>query len=207
MRVRAPVSAKVIRQSAMSVRQVLDLAPRAEHEVVGHRLVVAQEVVLDHVRPVAQAEHEVLVAVVGVVAHHVPQDRPVPDPGHRLGQDVGGAGEPQPLTAAEQDDLHSASLPDTGGPTSASVGSGTTNRVRPASSGSCGHDLGREVPGEDEELVRAACRRGRPGRGSGCRVPGRYRPCLAGDRSTVNGSASTVTPAALSRVTARVGAP
>ena len=66
-------------------QQLHRLAAVREHEVVGDRLVVVEEVVLDGVGLVAEAEDEVLVPVVGVVAHHVPQDRPVADGHHRLG--------------------------------------------------------------------------------------------------------------------------
>ena len=134
-------------------REVLHLASPGEHEVVGHRLVVVEEVVLDHVRPVAETEHEVAVAVVGVVAHHVPQDRPVPDPGHGLGQDVGRAGEPEPLAAAEQDDLHGAILGGSGRPDLGELGE-WHDEARPAGElGQLGDDLQREVPGQDQQLV------------------------------------------------------
>ena len=60
MVVSSPVSAKVIRQSAMSEPQELHPpAALGQHEVVGHRLVVVEEVVLDRVGPVAEAEDEV----------------------------------------------------------------------------------------------------------------------------------------------------
>src|SRR3954454_13959462 len=86
--------------------EVLDLVAVGQDEVVRDGLVVVQEVVLDRIGPVAEAEDEVTVAVVGVVAHDVPQDRPVADPGHGLGQTVGMLAEPQPLATAEEDDLH-----------------------------------------------------------------------------------------------------
>ena len=57
-------------------------------------------------RPVAQAEDEVAVAEVGVVAHDVPQDRPVADRDHRLGDRLAVLAQAQPAAPAEQDDLH-----------------------------------------------------------------------------------------------------
>jgi hypothetical protein len=55
-----------------------------EDEIVEQRLVVVQEVLLDHVALVAQAENELVVPPGGVVAHDVPEDRPVADGDHRL---------------------------------------------------------------------------------------------------------------------------
>ncbi len=79
-----------------------------EHEVVRERLLVVEEVVLDDVGLVAQAEDELLVPEVRVVAHHVPQDGPVPDRDHRLGQELRVVPQAQSLAAAEQNDLHDA---------------------------------------------------------------------------------------------------
>src|SRR6266508_4326629 len=80
-----PVSAKVMCQSWMSLESNWIPAALGEDEVVGQRLVVGEEVALHQVAPVAQAQQEVALAVVRVVAHHVPEDRPVADDGHRLG--------------------------------------------------------------------------------------------------------------------------
>ena len=188
MRVRAPVSANVIRQSAMSrAQQVLDLAPRAEHEVVGHRLVVAQEVVLDHVRPVAEAEHEVLVAVVGVVAHHVPQDRPVPDRVIGLGRTslLSRRRRPwppqnrttfMPLGAPRRGSLDDLDAP----------GSGRRGGCRPRAAARAGPRSRAAGSTAGSRRRRAGRRRGASGGRIGMRVPGVNRPCLYGLRSTVN---------------------
>ena len=56
-----------------------------EDEVVGECLVVVEEVLLDHVALVAEADDEVVVPEVRVVLHDVEQDRPVGDGHHRLG--------------------------------------------------------------------------------------------------------------------------
>src|SRR6185312_10219457 len=77
-----------------------------EHEVVRHGLVVVEEVLLDDVPAVAKAEHEVAVAEVRVVAHHVPEHRSRADRRHRLGHAPGELAHPEALTAAEQHDLH-----------------------------------------------------------------------------------------------------
>ena len=96
-----------------------------KHEVVGQRLVVGEEEVLDHLGLVAEAEHEVGEAEVRVVLHHVPEDRPVADLDHRLGDDVGGLAHPEPLPTAEDDDFHTCY------PTFDRIGRGST-ATRPA---------------------------------------------------------------------------
>jgi hypothetical protein len=55
--------------------------------------------------------YEVLVAVVGVVLHDVPQDRAIPDRHHRLGQRLVVLAQAQPEAAAEQNHLHDACRP------------------------------------------------------------------------------------------------
>ena len=69
------------------------------------RLVV-QEEVLDDVRLVAEAEHEILVPVLAVVLHHVPQDRLMADRDHRLRDALGVLADAGAKPAAEQNDLH-----------------------------------------------------------------------------------------------------
>jgi hypothetical protein len=59
-----------------------------EHEIVGDFFLVVQEVLLDDVAAIAEAEDEVLVAEVRVVLHHVPENRPIPDGHHGLGNIV-----------------------------------------------------------------------------------------------------------------------
>ena len=84
----------------------LHVTPPRQHEVVGDRLVVVHEVTFDMVGAVAEAEDEVLVAVVGVVLHQVPEHRPVPDTDHRLGQRPGMLPDAHALSSAEQNDFH-----------------------------------------------------------------------------------------------------
>ena len=59
-----------------------------EDEVVRQALAVIQEVVLDDIRAISEAEHEVAMSVVGVVLHDVPQYRAIPDVDHGLGDAV-----------------------------------------------------------------------------------------------------------------------
>jgi hypothetical protein len=53
-----------------------------EDEVVRDAFVVSAEIVLNEVRPVPQAKDEVLMPVVGVILHYVPDNRPVADRHH-----------------------------------------------------------------------------------------------------------------------------
>jgi hypothetical protein len=85
--------------------QQLDVAA-PQHEVVRGRLVVVEEVVLDVVGAVAEAEHEVGVPEVRVVAHDVPDQRARADRRHRLGQVGEAVAHPHAVAAAEQHDLH-----------------------------------------------------------------------------------------------------
>ena len=73
----------------------------AEHEVGGRRLVVVQEEVLDVMSAMPEAQDEVVVSEVGVVAHDVPQQRPRTHWMHGFGQVV-ALGQPP----TEQHDLH-----------------------------------------------------------------------------------------------------
>jgi hypothetical protein len=100
--------------------QQLDvLTALAQHEVVGVRLLVVEEVVLHRPGAVAQAQDELGVPEVGVVPHDVPQHRTVADGHHRLGRRVVARPDAQPQPATEQHDLHGST---------SSRGSGTTSR-------------------------------------------------------------------------------
>src|SRR5262249_8942382 len=74
--------------------------------VVGDPFLVVEKEFLDYVGLVAQAQDEVLVAVVGVVLHQVPEDRPVADLHHRLRDLTREFSKTSAQAAAEQDDLH-----------------------------------------------------------------------------------------------------
>ena len=69
--------------------QHLDVAATfRKDEVVRRPLVVAQEEFLDLVRSVAEAQNELVVPVVAVVLHQVPQDRALANVDQRLGQAI-----------------------------------------------------------------------------------------------------------------------
>jgi hypothetical protein len=57
---------------------------RAKGKIIGHRLLVLQKILSYHISPITKAEYELLVAEVRIVAHEVPQDRPVTDVDQRL---------------------------------------------------------------------------------------------------------------------------
>ena len=105
-----PVSTNVMRQSWMSlVSSSMLAAAFRQDEVVRHALVVVEEELPDQVAAIAEAEDEVLVAEVRVVAHQVPEDRPVADVDERLGNRVGVLAQAGSQSAAEQYDFHSGS--------------------------------------------------------------------------------------------------
>jgi len=73
---------------------------QVDREVGLHRREV-EEVALDRVGHVAEAQDEVLVPVAGVERHDVPEDRLARDLDHRLGPTLGLLAEPRPLAAAQ----------------------------------------------------------------------------------------------------------
>ena len=66
-----------------------DAAPGEVHRHVTAQRTVVGEVAFDVLSLVAERDDEVLEAVMGVVAHDVPQDRLVADLDHCLGSDLG----------------------------------------------------------------------------------------------------------------------
>ena len=144
-----------------------------QHEVVGHRLAVGQEEVLDGLGLVAEAQHEVGEAEVRVVLHDVPQHRAGGPTGIiGLGDDLRGFAHAQPLPAAEDHDLHRTS----------------TSRDRDHELGAPGaaraaswdDDLVLQVPGQDQDEVRAGPARARPGGESGSSCPAGSDPACTG---------------------------
>ena len=79
------MSTKVIRQSRVVGPEQLHTGA-VEHEVVGPGLVAVEEEILYMRRAVAEAENEVRVTEMRVIAHDMPHERPVPDHRHRLGR-------------------------------------------------------------------------------------------------------------------------
>ena len=59
-----------------------------------------------HVATVAEAKDEILVPEMCVVAHQVPNDRPVADRDERLWNGLGMLAQPGPEATAEEDDFH-----------------------------------------------------------------------------------------------------
>ena len=81
------------------------MLPEADGEVVVHRLVI-QEIFLDHVAAVAQAEHKIAEAVVGVELHDVPEDGAAADLDHRLGPEFGFLAQARAQSAAKNHYFH-----------------------------------------------------------------------------------------------------
>lgn len=124
------------------------VAATLEHEVVRQPLLVLEEVLLDVAGAVAEAEHEIVVPLVGVVLHDVPQDGPRADRHERLRHAVVELVHPHPLSAAEQYDLHHPLLEDRC--------RGDRHDELPApfvDVGELGADLVVEVPREDQHVV------------------------------------------------------
>src|SRR5262249_39729017 len=55
-----------------------------DHPVAIFRLPIVEEIVLDNVCLVAEAKNEILMTMVAVILHDMPQDRLMPDRHHRL---------------------------------------------------------------------------------------------------------------------------
>jgi len=84
----------------ITVQQFKILGAARQDKVVRGAFVVVEEVVLDGIGAMPQAENKVLVAEVGVVLHDMPQDGPVADMHHGLGQ-IFGVADPHALPAAK----------------------------------------------------------------------------------------------------------
>src|SRR5215471_1790994 len=82
------------------------LPAEADPEIVVHGLVV-QEVVLDHVAAVAEAQNEFPQSVVGVDLHDVPEDWVSSDLDHGLGAEFGFFPQAGAESTAQNNDLHS----------------------------------------------------------------------------------------------------
>ena len=90
--------------------QDFDLLAETRNDAVAVcRLLVVQEVVLDDVRLVAEAQNEILMPVLAVVLHDVPQDRLMADRDHRLRNALRIFADARTEPATEQDNLHDAS--------------------------------------------------------------------------------------------------
>ena len=105
-----PVSRNVMRQSSMSLVEELHLAPPASTKSFASASLYVEEVLLDDLGPVAEAEDEVVVPPRRIPLHDVPEDRLTADRDHRLRDPLGRLAHADAHPAAEDDDLH-APLP------------------------------------------------------------------------------------------------
>src|SRR5690606_25619849 len=147
------------------------------------------EEILDVVGAVPEAQDELGVPEVRVIAHHMPDQRTRTDQLHRLGHAVTvGRAHAHAVPAAEQHDLHRA--PTCIGSTTRTVGNGNTSRPPhcpmwaswAVSSASRFHGNTTTTSGRSASM--------RSGAWIGILVPGVNFPCLYGLRSTVYSSRS-----------------
>ena len=75
-------------------------------KVIGDEFTVIDEVILDHLGAITQAQDELLVAEMSIVLHHVPQDRPVTDMNDGLGCTFARFFDPHALPTAEKNNFH-----------------------------------------------------------------------------------------------------
>src|SRR5215207_434194 len=138
--------------------QEFDVAPSVgQDEIVGMRLVVVEKELFDHLRLVTEAENEILVSMVSVVLHDVPEDRTTSDRHHGLRDARRGLGHAETRSTAEDDDLHGSELP------CSRMDDHLWNRddepcTPIADEGELLDDLVLEVPRKDEDVVRSALR-------------------------------------------------
>jgi hypothetical protein len=89
----------------------LNLAPTlGQGEIVGHAFVVIQKVIADEVTAIAKAQDEVLMAMVRVEAHEMPNDGPNSDVDQRLRYRVRMLAQARAKTTAKQDYFHDSPL-------------------------------------------------------------------------------------------------
>ena len=85
----------------IAIEELKVLSALREDEVVGKAFAVVQEVILDDIAAVTEAENEIAVAVVRVVLHDMPEERAVPNVDHRFGDMLGVVSEPHPEATAK----------------------------------------------------------------------------------------------------------
>ena len=102
-----PVSIMVIRQSCWGSPSVSMLSAEAGDDAIGVDVrSVVEEELLDDVRLVAEAQHEIPVPVLAVITHQMPEDRLAADRYHRLGDVFGIIADTRAETSAEQNCFH-----------------------------------------------------------------------------------------------------
>ena len=94
----------------VTVKQLEVFATVGERKVVGDTFVVVQKILFNGVRAVSETQDEVFVAVVRVILHDVPEDRPVANRDHRLGDIVRIFAQAHPESATEDDHFHGSVL-------------------------------------------------------------------------------------------------
>jgi hypothetical protein len=82
------------------------LAAPGQDKVVGGALVIIEKTVFDDVGPVSEARDEVLVPKVGVILHHMPENRAVAEFDHRLGNGFRIIAKTHSKTTTEEDNFH-----------------------------------------------------------------------------------------------------
>ena len=83
------------------------VGPRVDRHVGSVEEVVG-EILLDHIALVAEADDEILDAVMGVDLHHVPENRHAADLDHRLGPEVRFLRNAGAQAARQNDRFHAA---------------------------------------------------------------------------------------------------
>src|SRR5260370_1255062 len=83
------------------------LSSPGQDEIVRGALVVVQKIVFNRFCTVPQAQDEILVPIVSVILHYMPEDGPISDMYHRL-RNVFRITNTQSHSAAEENDFHMA---------------------------------------------------------------------------------------------------
>ena len=100
------------------------LAEIRNDAVVVRRLLVVQKIILDDIGLVAKAKDEILMTILAIVLHDMPQDRLVSDRHHRLWNVLRVFANARAKPAAEQHNFHDAS---SRGSITSTLGIGTMN--------------------------------------------------------------------------------
>ena len=78
--------------------------PQMDCEVIIHGFIV-EEIFLDHLPPISQAQHELAVTVMGIELHDVPKYRFLADQDHRFWSELSLFAKTSSLAAAKNDDF------------------------------------------------------------------------------------------------------
>src|SRR5262245_48862472 len=118
----APVSTSVPRQSGGRSPRISTFKLR-DHAVAIFRLPIVEQIARDNVCIVAEAKNEILMTMVAVILHDMPQDRLMPDRHHRLWNALRVFANTGAQSPAEQNNFHDAS---SRGSITSTLGIGTT---------------------------------------------------------------------------------